>query len=230
MLIGHQILLASPISVIRRLSQLIREPGFLSTVFFSLGRITGGFLLGLSLGVLLSAVSARFSLSEILLRPMITAMKTIPVASFIVVSLLWFHARNLSVFISFVMVFPVVYTNTLSGIRAMDPKLLEMAEIFRVPWYRKLRYLYLPEIASYLLSGSKVALGLAWKSGIAAEVIGIPRGSIGERLYNAKLYMDTEDLFAWTLVIVVVSLVFERLMLSFLSALLVHHKREVTHG
>ena len=66
MLIGHQILLASPISVIRRLSQLIREPGFLSTVFFSLGRITGGFLLGLSLGVLLSAVSARFSLSEIL--------------------------------------------------------------------------------------------------------------------------------------------------------------------
>ena len=130
------------------------------------------------------------------------AIKTIPVASFIIFVLIWFSSQNLAVLISFLMVLPVIYTNVLDGIRATDPQLLEMAQVFQIPTARKIRYLYVPQVMPFFQSGCSVALGLCWKSGIAAEVIGMPQGSIGEKLQQAKVYLDTPDLFAWTLVII----------------------------
>ena len=111
------------------------------------------------------------------------------------------------------MVLPILYTNVLSGIEAADRSLLEMAEVFRVPFFRKVRYLYLPQVMPFFRSGCAVALGLCWKAGIAAEVIGIPTGSIGEHLQQAKIFLDMPDLFAWTLVIVLLSTAFEKLVL-----------------
>ena len=217
MAVGHQVLLASPLSVIRRLATIWREPDFFGVIAFSLQRIALGFGIGLVLGVGFAVLSARFSVAEMLLRPYVTAMKTVPVASIIVISLIWFGARSLSVFISFMMVFPILYTDVLSGIRSADPKLAEMARIFRIGPWKRLRFLYVPQVTPYLLSGCKVALGLAWKAGVAAEVIGIPRGSMGERLYEAKIYLDTVDLMAWTVVIVLVSLLVEKLVLTLLE-------------
>ena len=111
------------------------------------------------------------------------------------------------------MVLPIVYFNVLEGMKSTDRKLLEMAEVFAIPWGRRMRYLYLPQVKPFLLSACRTALGISWKAGIAAEVIGIPDGSIGERLYEAKIYLDTADLFAWTLVIVLLSALFEKLFL-----------------
>ena len=95
----------------------------------------------------------------------------------------------------------------------MDQKLTQMADVFQVPFPRRLRYLYLPQVAPFFRSACAVGLGLCWKAGVAAEVIGLPDGSIGERLYEAKVYLNTPDLFAWTVVIVLLSLAFERLFL-----------------
>ena len=131
--------------------------------------------------------------------------------------LVWVPSRNLSVVISFLMVAPIVYQNVLGGISNMDHKLTEMADVFQVPFARRLRYLYLPQVAPFFRSACAVGLGLCWKSGVAAEVIGLPDGSIGERLYEAKVYLDTPDLFAWTLVIVLVSIAFEKLFLFLLD-------------
>ena len=117
------------------------------------------------------------------------------------------------------MVLPVVYTNVLEGIRAADRKLLEMAQVFSLTPAKIIRYIYLPQILPYFQAACGTALGLCWKSGIAAEVIGIPSGSIGERLQQAKVYLDTPDLFAWTLVIVLLSLSFEKLFLFLLKKL-----------
>lgn len=128
-------------------------------------------------------------------------------------------SRNLSVVISFLMVTPIVYSNVLGGISSMDKKLTEMADVFEVPFPRRLRYLYLPQVAPFFRSACAVGLGLCWKAGVAAEVIGLPDGSIGERLYEAKVYLNTPDLFAWTVVIVLVSLVFEKLFLFLLDRL-----------
>jgi len=137
----------------------------------------------------------------------------VPVVSFIILALVWLDSEELSLFISALMVFPPVYLNVLAGITSTDEKLLEMARVFRVPFRRQLRGIYLPQVLPYFRSAVSLALGLCWQAGAAAEVIGLPAGTIGEKLYNAKVYFQTPDLFAWTAVIVAVSLVFEKLFL-----------------
>ena len=117
---------------------------------------------------------------------------------------------NLSVLMSFLMVFPVIYTNVLDGISQTDRGLLEMAEVFGIPFGRRLRTIYVSQVLPYFRTGCSLALGLCWKAGVAAEVIGIPQNSIGENLYNAKIYLDTPALFAWTLVIICISVLFEK--------------------
>ena len=174
----------------------------------------GGFLLAALLGILLGALAAGVSPVRQLLEPAVLTIKSIPVASFVILVLIWVPSENLSVVISFLMVFPVIYTNVLNGIESTDRKLLEMAEVFRISLPRRIRYIYASQVLPFFRAGCSVALGLCWKAGVAAEVIGIPDGSIGERLYMAKVYLNTPDLFAWTIVIVLISLVFERLFLA----------------
>lgn len=217
-LIGSDILLVSPIKVLARLWQMAGEAAFWRAIAFTLARIACGFFLAWLLGCLLAALSARSHWVEELLAPLMLAIRSVPVASFIILALIWFSSRNLAIFISFLMVLPIIYTNVLDGIQAVDDKLLEMARIFRVSLLRRLRYIYLAQIMPFMLAGCRVGLGLCWKAGVAAEVIGMPRGSIGERLQQAKVYLDTPDMFAWTLVIVLVSLAFEKLVLALLQA------------
>ena len=162
----------------------------------------GGFLLAALLGILLGALAAGVSPVRQLLEPAVLTIKSIPVASFVILVLIWVPSENLSVVISFLMVFPVIYTNVLNGIESTDRKLLEMAEVFRISLPRRIRYIYASQVLPFFRAGCSVALGLCWKAGVAAEVIGIPDGSIGERLYMAKVYLNTPDLFAWTIVIV----------------------------
>ena len=213
MLVHAPILLPSPLRVADRLGALLVTLDFWSTVGFSLLRIAGGFLLALAAATVLAFGAGRFSLLEILLRPYVLAIKSVPVASFIILALIWLRTSQLSLFISFLMVFPVLYTNVLTGIRGADGQLLEMARVFRVPFSRRLRYIYLPQIMPYFRTAVSLGLGLCWKAGAAAEVIGLPAGSVGERLYTAKVYFQTPDLFAWTVTIVAVSVLFERLFL-----------------
>ena len=139
-----------------------------------------------------------------------------PVASFIILALIWMRTSALPLFISFLMVFPILYTNVLAGLRSADSQLLEMARAFRVPWRRQLHSILLPAVEPFLLAGCAAALGMSWKAGVAAEVIGVVAGSLGERLYDAKIYLQTADLLAWTAVIVALSALFERLVLALL--------------
>ena len=216
--LSSSLLLVSPLRVLERLCGLVREPQFYAAVGFSFVRIVAGFLLGLGCGTLLAVAASRWHLAEVLLWPYVTVIKTTPVASFIILCLIWLDSSSLPVFISFLMVLPIVYANMLEGIRQTDQKLLEMAKLFRVGAGRRLLYIYLPQLRPYLITACSVALGLSWKAGIAAEVIGMPDGSIGERLYEAKVYLNSADLFAWTVVIIAVSIAFEKLFLWLLRA------------
>lgn len=210
-------LLVSPVQVLVRVAQLSGTTDFWASICFSLLRIATGFFLAAGLGILLAMLSARFHQVKDMLTPVVLAVKTIPVASFIILVLILFSSRSLAALISFLMVLPIIYTNVLAGIEAADRQLLEMAEVFLIPVGRRIRYIYLPQVIPFFRSGCMVALGLCWKSGIAAEVIGTPSGSIGEHLQQAKIYLDMPDLFAWTLVIVLVSLAFEKTVLALLS-------------
>ena len=207
---GRMLLLASPVQALGRLLALAGTAAFWQAVAFSSLRILGGFLLACALAAVLAPLAARFQWVRDLLSPL--------VASFIILALIFFSSENLSLLISALMVFPPVYLNVLEGIGHTDRQLLEMARVFRVPVSRQLRGIYLPAVLPYFRSAVSLGLGLCWKSGAAAEVIGLPAGSIGEALYTAKVYFQTGDLFAWTAVIVTVSVIFERLFLRLVDA------------
>lgn len=213
MLIGESLLLVTPIAVVKRLFSLFAEADYFTSVGYSFLRIVAGFLMGLVIGSLMASIAAKFHIAEIMFRPFISTIKSVPVASFIILCLIWLSMGTLSSFISFLMVLPIIYSNILQGIKSTDKKLLEMAEVFRVGLFRRIVFIYLPQLKPYLISACSVAMGLAWKSGIAAEVIGVSNGSIGEKLYEAKIYYTTADLFAWTLIIVVLSISFEKMFL-----------------
>ena len=216
-LVDNRLLLVGPLQVAGRLWQLLGTQNTWQALGYSFGRISLGFFLAFALSLVLAAVSARFSLAEILLRPYVLAIQTVPVASFIVIALLWLSGRHLSIFISFLMVLPVLYANALQGFRAADRQLLEMAQVFRMPRFRRVRCIFLPALAPYLKSACHVALGLCWKAGVAAEVIAVTEKSVGGMLYDAKVYLEIPDLFSWTVLIVAVSLGFEKLFLALLN-------------
>ena len=219
MYLGQEILLASPVSVVRKLFELSFTGNFWQSVGFSFVRIVTGFLLAMFLGIFLAVLAYWSKTVEILIAPVIAV-------SFMILSLIWIPSRNLSVFISFLMVLPVIYTNILEGIRQTDSKILEMAKVFQVNPGRKIRYIYVSQVLPYFLSACRLSLGMCWKAGVAAEVIGVPSGSIGEKLYNAKIYLNTPDLFAWTIVIIVISFVFEKCFLGIVSRVvyMIEHK------
>ena len=213
LVLDRSIILVTPVAVLQRLFTLLPESDFIHAIGFSFFRIVGGYFLALFVGSVLAIAAGRYHGVEVILWPYIQAIKSVPVASFIILCLIWLSSDSLSVFIAFLMVLPIVYTNMLQGIKSTDEKLLEMASVFRMSWLRKLKYIHLPHLKPYLLSACSVSIGLSWKAGIAAEVIGIPDGSIGEKLYEAKVYLSSSDLFAWTAVIVFISVAFEKLFL-----------------
>ena len=216
--VDQSILLVSPIDVALRMTTIWQVEGFASSIWFSFYHIVGGFLLALVSGILLAALSGRFKWVETALWPFMITVKTVPVASFVVICLIWLSAQNLSVFISFLIVLPVVYGNVLQGIKSADGKMLEVAEVFRMPMHRRILYIHMPQLKPFILSACATALGMSWKAGIAAEIIGTPDGSIGKQLYYAKIYLDTDDLLCWTVIIVIVSVAFEKLFMLALRA------------
>ena len=139
-----------------------------------------------------------------------------------ILALVWVRGRELSILISFLMAVPVLYSAVRTGIQGTDVQLLEMARVFRLPAGRRLRAIWLPAVLPAFREGCRTALGLCWKSGVAAEVIGLPDGSIGDALYRAKITLSTGDLFAWTFVIICLSALFEKLFLALLGLAVRH--------
>ena len=180
-LIRNHIFLVGPADTLRALCEQILLPDFWSGIAFSFWRISIGFFLAFFLGLFTGSLAYRFPIVDEFLEPPVQLMKTVPVASFVILALIWTGSKNLSVFISFLVVYPMIHVNTKAGLISADRELLEMAEVFHIPFI-----------------------------GIAAEVIGVPDGSIGEGLYLAKIYLSTAELFAWTVVIILVSSLFEK--------------------
>ena len=176
-------------------------------------------MLAFALGCVLAVLAYRCAFVRVMLEPAVQIMKSVPVACFVVVALIWIRSAWISVLTSFFVVFPAVYINLDEGLRSVDGKMLEMARLFRLSGGRRIRAVYLPAVMPYLLSACRVSVGMALKAGVAGEIIGLPRWSIGEQLYLSKLYLNTADLFAWSLVIIVISLALEKLLVRFAASM-----------
>ena len=208
MAVGQEVFLVSPVQAVRTLLQLLPQAEFWQRVGFSSGRILLGFGLGVAVSIVLAVAAQAWHTADVLLAPVLQLVKATPVASFIILALVWVRGASLSVLISFLMVLPVLYGAVRTGIQSADPQLLEMTKVFRLPLGRRL---------PAFRQGCSVALGICWKSGVAAEVIGLPNGSIGDALYRAKITLSTGELFAWTFVIILLSAGFEKLFLLLLD-------------
>ena len=209
---GHgSLLLPGPLEVAGRLWALMGQTPFWQAAGMSLGRIFAGFLLGAALGTLAAAATAAWAPAEWVLSPAVKVVRAVPVASFIVLVLLWAPAAGwVPAIVAALMVLPVLWGNVTRGVAETDPALLELARAYRFGRGRTLGLIYIPSVLPYFASGCATALGLAWKAGVAAEVLCLPRLAIGTRLYRAKITLETPDLFAWTVTVVVLSFLLER--------------------
>lgn len=219
MALDSELLLPAPLTVIARTAELALTAAFWQRVAFSLARIFVGFALGSALGIAAAALAVRFRRAEEFFAPAIAVMKSVPVASITVLTLVWLRAANLAVFVVMLVATPVMYENVAAGLRAQDARLAEMATLFRIPALRRMRLIALPALMPHLRAGLALSLSMAWKAGVAAEVIGIPTGSFGEAIYAAKVTFDTPALFAWTLAVVALSVASERALLFAIDAL-----------
>ena len=210
MAVGQEVFLVSPVQTLGTLLELLPQAEFWQRIGFSAGRILLGFGLGAVSSVVLAVAAGRWAWVEALLAPVMQLVKATPVASFIILALVWVSGSSLSVL-------PVLYGAVRTGIGSADVQLLEMAKVFRLPLGRWLQAIWLPAVLPAFRQGCSVALGICWKSGVAAEVIGLPDGSIGDALYRAKITLSTGELFAWTFVIILLSAVFEKLFLALLD-------------
>lgn len=218
LVIGQKILLVTPLEALRCFLAMLPQPAFWARVIFSALRILAGFGLAVLGAFLLAALARSHRMLAALIELPLQAIKATPVASFIILALLWVSSRQLSVLISFFMALPILYSAVQTGLDAADPALLEMAQVFRMGLCARIRAIWLPGLLPAFRRGCSVALGICWKSGIAAEVIGLPGGSMGEALYRAKITLSTAEVFAWSIAIVLLSAVLERLFMALLAA------------
>lgn len=211
--VGQEILLVSPVQTLHRLVALSRQKEFWISAGASLCSVMAGFLCASALGIVMGALCMRFAFLYRLVYPLLSAVKATPVASFIILALVWLKTAQVPAFIAALIVLPIVFGNVCQGVAATDRELLEMARVFRLGRWKTLRCIYLPSLAPYLTAAFTTGAGLAWKSGVAAEVLANTRNSIGGNIYSAKIYLETADLFAWTAVVILLSVALERLLL-----------------
>lgn len=210
--VGREVILPAPFAVCKRFFALVATAPFWRATLFSLLRIMGGYAVGVTVGVLLGAAMYFVKPVRILFSPFLTVVKSTPVASFILIAYFIITDTAIPIFITFLMVLPMIAASVLHALSSTDPMLLEMAKVYHFSFGKKLRALYIPTVLPPFLGQALTALGFGWKAGVAAEVLCTPRDSIGKYLYEAKNYLETVDTFAYTLLIVLISLALEKLL------------------
>ena len=216
---NNSFLLPSPKSVVISTFELVKTAEFWLIISQSLLRILLGILAAVLIGIALAIITTKISFANILVTPVMSAVKATPVASFIFIAIIFINRNFLPVFITALLVLPIVWTNVCAGINGVSRELKEVSKVYDLSPTKQITKLYFPSILPYFLAAFRSALGLAWKAGVAAEVLCTPTSAIGTELYFSKTYLDTELLFAWTLITVVLSLIIEKSVIYLLSKL-----------
>lgn len=213
--VGQPVLIPSPLSVIKRFIVLCTETSFWISVATSLFRVLFGLLLGTLLGVFIAVLTASSNFLRTVFSPALHAIKATPVASFIILAILWLNVENVPIFTCVLIVIPSVWANVEKGILSVDKNLLQMGTSFDLSKIQLFTRVISPSVMPFFTAALNSSVGMAWKAGIAAEVI-CPHGySIGSALHDSKIYFETTDTFAWTAVVIILSVLLEKLLLHF---------------
>lgn len=208
-IIQNNILLPNPIQVVFTLLNLVRTKTFWISIFNSVINIGSGFLISIFLGIFLAFTSHFFPILEYIIKLPINLIRSIPIASITIVLLIWISSSKLSIFLVLFVSLPNIYFSSKAGLNNVDIKLLQMAYAFDAKTFNIFKFLYWDKLKEFLLPSIIVTSGMAWKSGVSGEVLGLVNNSIGENIYYSKLYLLTEELFAWTFVIIILANLFQ---------------------
>lgn len=211
-IVGKSVLLPSPWQVACVLAKLCLSGSFWLSILYTLVRILIGYALGCVCGVLAAAICFRFRAADLLLAPLFSVIRAVPVASFIILALVWMGRSAVPGFISFLMVLPIIAGNVRTALHCVNHELWEVTVLYRLSLKKKIYCLYAPSVLPYFRSAARTSLGLAWKAGVAAEVLCSLPQSIGGKIYESKLYLETDALFAWTVTVILISLLIEKLL------------------
>ena len=216
-IVDLELLLPSPLATLKTLLTLSRTTDYWSAIGISLAHILIGYVLGCLIGVIMGYLLYRFRLIDALFSPILSMIRSVPVASFIILALVWIGRENIPSFIAFLMVFPVVSSNVKTGFSSIDRELAEVALVYRFSRQKAAELLYKPAVLPYFVTSAQVTLGLAWKASVAAEILSSISHSIGGNIYTSKLVLETDTLFAWTITVILISILFECFLAQLMS-------------
>lgn len=217
LLINQELLVAPPEKVLSKIISLAGTTDFWRITAISIYRITVGFLIGAISGTLFAVITCSSPIIYAFFKPVLSMIKATPVVSFIILALVWIQGGKIPAFISFLMVFPIIWGNVSKGIAQTDRNLLDMAKVYHLTKTSIFTKIYLNSVLPYFAAAATTSMGLAWKAGIAAEVLATPRFAIGTSIYDAKIYLETVDLFAWSIIVIIMSVLLEKLVAVLLN-------------
>lgn len=219
MAFGRSFILPSPVTTIITLAGLLAEKKFWISCAVTFMRVTAGLALSAVLGFVCAYGAWKNRIIKELLAIPSAAVKSVPVMSVILFALLWLKSAAVPVFVCFLMCFPVMYTNILQGFCSVPEEYRELAQVYRLSAGKYFTGIMIPASMGYIKAGFNLCAGLSWKSCVAAEVLSNPKISMGYNLISAKMYLQGEQLFAWTAAIVILSIIFEKLLKAVLRKL-----------
>ena len=214
---ANPLILPSPVDTVLTLAGLLGQRAFYQSLFITLARVFGGIVVSVILGLVLGAVSGLNRTVYTFIFPFVTVVRTLPVVSISILLNLWLKSTLVPLAVTFLVCFPMVWTNVVEGIATTDPKLLEMASLYQVSFGKQFRHIYLPTLRPYITAGLISVIGMGWRSTVTSEVLANALPSVGMSLYYAKLYLETENLFAWTLMVIICSYAIEKLTVKVLK-------------
>lgn len=217
MIISRDIYLPSPYNVISSFVQITSDKDFFAVLSSTTFRVLLSFLISTVTGVLIGIFCGLNKTVYEVFEPFIVLIRSTPVISIIIIALIWFRSDYAPVFTGFLMCFPVVWSNVVQGIKNTDHHLIEMSKIYRVKPMQIIRTVYIPSAKPFIAAGLTSSLGLAWKVIAAAEVLSLPRYAIGSKLHDSKIYLESDRLIAWTLLIIIISYLFELILARLFS-------------
>jgi NitT/TauT family transport system permease protein len=193
------LILPGPLPVLEKFFRLISSQGFINALAGSFGRVFLAMAIATPLGILAGIIASLDIRAGAFLKPLFQIIAATPVIPLILIAFLWFGQSKTAVFTAFLMIFPVIAANTISGIKALDPRLTELFVLYKLSSREKFFSLYLPGIAPFVAGGMRTALSQCWKVVVAAEVMLQPRFSLGLGMQSARAALETTELFAWTI-------------------------------
>ena len=218
-IIGREILVVSPFNTFLRIIELGQTAVFWRAIHSTMSGVMEGFFHAIWVGSIMAVLTYKFYILKVFFAPFLGIVRATPVASIIILALVWLAVSRIPIFIVFLMVIPIIWTNLEAGLNAIDKNLLEMADIFKLSRLKRIRYIYIASLMPYIVSALITGLGVAWKTAVGAEVIARPAGTMGRHVYDARIHLQTLDLFAWTVCVILLSILLEKIMIKLLDYL-----------